>query len=290
LDPTQESIQSSEPTSSTVKPSPVINDDTLQTLYDVFNSIPRDHIETVYSRLKNPTNPNWYDDIVNELLSYDIIKSPTNKRSFDEQDERSSDEYERLLAILPDIDPDYALECYMKFLETSTNTTDLNILITSLIERGYVKVTDKLERLRNERLKENLREPKFEIEEFLKTFPNPLEYFYDRTKAVSESYKTHAYIYIANAFARFSSDYIKEVLTYNNYRFAPTIKQLQEEFYTYHKNKTNHGKTTGFYSPHFRVIIGTTKRLNHRARAPIPIPDIPDEIFYKVKTSFMCVR
>ncbi len=25
------------------------------------------------------------------------------------------------------------------------------------------------------------------------------------------------------------------------------------------------------------------KRLNRRARAPIPIPDIPDEIFYKVK-------
>jgi hypothetical protein len=188
---------------------------------------------------------------VNELLSYDIIKLTTNKRSFDEmdiQDETSSDEYERLLAILPDIDPDYAMECYMKFLETSADTTDLNVLITSLIERGYVKLTDKLESQRNEQLKENLREPKFEIEEFLKTFPNPLEYFYDRTKTVSESYKTHAYIYIANAFARLSSDYIKEVLTSNNYRFTPTIKQLQEEFYTYHKNKSNRGNSIRFSS------------------------------------------
>jgi hypothetical protein len=189
------------------------------------------------------------------------------------QDENLTDEYERLLAILPDIDPDHAFECYMKFLETSTSDqTDLNILITSLIEHGYVKLTDKLERLRNERLKENVREPKFEIEEFLKTFPNPLEYFYDRTKNVSESYKTHAYIYLANAFARLSSDYIKQILNSNNYRFAPAIKQLQEEFYTYHRKKSN---DTSY--------VNGTKRLNHRARAPISIPDIPDEIFYKVK-------
>jgi hypothetical protein len=246
LDPTEKgSHQPLEPTTSTAKPPSITNDDTLKTLCDVFNSIPRDHIESVYSRLKNPTNANWYDDIVNELLSYDIIKpSTTNKRSFDEmdiQDDNPSDEYERLLAILPDIDPDYALESYMKFLETSPDNTDLNVLITSLIEQGYVKLTDKLERQRNEQLKENLRNPKFEMEEFLKTFSNPLEYFYDRTKSVSESYKNHAYIYIANAFARLTSDYIREVLEYNNHRFAPTMKQLQEEFYTYHKNKTNPG-------------------------------------------------
>jgi hypothetical protein len=213
-------------------------------LYDVFNSIPHDHIENVYNRLKNANNPNWYDDIVNELLSYNVIKPLTNKRPFDEinhNDENLPDEYERLVAVLPDIDPDYAFERYIKFFETSSDTTDLNVLITHLIEHGYIKLTDKLERLRNEKLKENLREPKFEIEEFLKTFPNPLEYFYDRTKNVSESYKTHAYIYIANAFARLTTDYIKQILINNNYRFAPTMKQLQEEFYTYHKKKSHDG-------------------------------------------------
>jgi hypothetical protein len=160
----------------------------------------------------------------------------------DIEDDFQPDEYDRLLAILPDIDPDYALESYMKFVESSSDNKDLNILITSLIEHGYVKLTNKLERLRNERLKENLRQPKFEIEEFLKTFPNPLEYFYDRTKTVSESYKTHAYIYLANAFARIPSDYIRKKLNENNYRFAPTMKQLQEEFYTYHINKNNQRK------------------------------------------------
>ena len=193
--------------------------------------------------MKSVSNLNWYDDIVNELLSYDAAKSLPTKRSFDEmhiEDEFLPDEYDRLMAILPDIDPDYALESYMKFLESSTTRKDLNILITRLIEQGYVKVTDKLERLRNERLKENLREPKFEIEEFLKTFSNPLEYFYDRTKHVSESYKTHAYIYLANAFARIPSDYIRQILNNNNYRFAPTMKQLQEEFYTYHLNQNNY--------------------------------------------------
>lgn len=234
-----------------------IEDDTLQTLYDVFNTIPRPHIESVYSRLKNLENPHWYDDIVNELLSYDMIKpslppttttttdaATTSKRSFDEinsHDENPSDDYERLLAILPDIDPEYAMENYMKFLETATEPGDLNTLVTSLIEHGYEKYTTKLERRRNERLKENLRQPKFEMEEFLKTFPNPLEYFYDRTKTVSESYKTHAYIYLANAFARLSSEYIREVLDTNNHRFAPAMKQLQEEFFTYHVKKSHHG-------------------------------------------------
>jgi hypothetical protein len=212
------------------------------------------------------------------------------------EDEFLPDEYNRLLAILPDIDPDYALESYTKFVETSSNKTDLNILITNLIEHGYVKLTDKLERLRNERLKENLREPKFEIEEFLKTFSNPLVYFYDRTKNLSESYKTHAYIYLANAFARISSDYIKYVLNINNYRFAPTMKQLQEEFYTYHINQNNHKKKSndGNLDKCEDVVwdslfyLAVPKRINHRARAPISIPDVPDEIFYKVK-SFICV-
>ena len=227
----------------TAPPSTEVNDDVLQTLYDVFNSIPHDHIKNVYIRLKNDQTPNWYDDIVNELLSYNNTKPSTHKRALSEvhlDDDVSSDEYQRLVAILPDIDPDYAMESYLKFVETSPNDKpDLNQLITSLIEQGYVKLTEKLERQRNERLKENLRHPKFEIEEFLKTFPNPLDYFYDQTKSVSESYKTHAYIYLANAFARVPSDYIRQVLTSMNHRFAPAMKQLQGEFFTYHINANN---------------------------------------------------
>ena len=146
-----------------------------------------------------------------------------------------SDEYDRILAILPDIDPDYALEMYRGWLDAASATRpDFNRLIGDLIERGYVKLTDKLERSRNERLKENLREPTFNIEEFLKTFANPMDYFYDRTKTVSESYKTHAYIYLANAFARVSGHHIKKILTDHNSRFAPAMKQLREEFFTYH--------------------------------------------------------
>ncbi|CAF2665103.1 unnamed protein product [Rotaria sp. Silwood2] len=280
IDPRKTTNQIDGQTASTSNHTPnqtTINDDTLKTLYDVFNSIPRDHIENIYIHFKNSNNPNWYDDIVNELLSYNVIKPSTNKRSYDEMiiDDIIfiPDEYNRLLAILPDIDPDYALECYMKYRETSSDKTDLNVLITSLIEHGYVKLTDKLERLRNERLKENLREPKFEINEFLKTFPNPLEYFYDRTKNVSESYKNHTYIYLANAFARISIDYIKQILNNNNYRFAPSMKQLQEEFQTYHINQNKQSKK--------KSNDTMSKRLNHRARASMSIPDIPDEIFYK---------
>ena len=229
-------------TTTTATASPAVTEDTLQTLYDVFNSIPRDHIKDVYVRLKNESNPNWYDDIVNELLSYDTLQTSTSKRSFDDMnvndDDFIPDEYNRLLAILPDIDPDYALESYMKFAESSSDKPDLNTLITSLIEHGYVKLTEKLERIRNERLKENLRHPKFEIEEFLKTFSNPLEYFYDLTKNVSEAYKKHSYIYLANAFARISSEHIKEVLEMNNYRFAPSMRQLREEFFAYNMNST----------------------------------------------------
>jgi hypothetical protein len=32
----------------------------------------------------------------------------------------------------------------------------------------------------------------------------------------------------------------------------------------------------------FLEILAIHKRLNHRARAPMSIPDVPDEIFYKV--------
>ena len=260
-DPTKDRKQIEEnvtPTVTSTEASPIINNDVLQTLYDVFTSIPRDHIQNTYIRLKDTKNPNWYDDIVNELLSYDMTKSSINKRSLDEmyiEDKFVPDQYSRLLAILPDIDPDYALESYMKYTEAASDKTDLNTFITSLIEHGYVKHTDKLECLRNQRLKENLRNPRFEMEEFLKTFPDPLAYFYDRTKNVSESYKYHAYVYLANAFARISSDYIKYVLSNNNYRFAPAMKQLQEEFHTYHVNqkKSSGGNSREQYS--FSLIL-----------------------------------
>ncbi|CAF1135745.1 unnamed protein product [Adineta ricciae] len=275
-DPTKDASTIEPTTTTTATASPTITDDTLQTLYDVFNTVPRDHIKDVYVRLKNESNPNWYDDIVNELLSYDTLQPSTSKRSFDDMnvddDEFIPDEYHRLLAILPDIDPDYALETYMKFAESSSDKPDLSALITSLIEHGYVKLTEKLERIRNERLKENLRHPKFEIEEFLKTFSNPMEYFYDLTKNVSEAYKKHSYIYLANAFARISSEHIKEVLEMNNYRFAPSMRQLRDEFFTYNMNSNQQRN---------RSRDSTPKQFNRRARVVLAIPDVPDEIFYK---------
>ena len=35
---------------------------------------------------------------------------------------------------------------------------------------------------------------------------------------------------------------IKQILNRTNYRFAPAMKQLQEEFYTYHINQNNQRK------------------------------------------------
>ena len=247
--------QVTNPTLNQPAPTETPTDSVLVSLYDVFNTIPRDHIQTVYQRFKQTKNPNWYDDIVNELLTHQALHTTNHKRpmevvtttaTFDDDMDTTldADEYQRLLAILPDIDPDYALEIYMKHLEQTPETTqhDFNQFIGRLIENGYTKITDKLERLRNEQLKENLRNPQFDIEEFLKTFPNPLVYFYDRTKNLSESYQNHAYIYLANAFARISADHIRDVLKRNNHRFAPALKQLQEEFLTYHSNtrKKNH--------------------------------------------------
>ncbi len=43
-----------------------------------------------------------------------------------------------------------------------------------------------------------------------------------------------------------------------------------------------------FYSGFYLYYLAVPKRLNHRARAAISIPDVPDEIFYKVK-GFICV-
>lgn len=270
------------------QPETTTTDSVLISLYDVFNTIPREHIELVYNRFKQTKNPNWYDDIVNELLTHPTLQTPNKKRSiemttttFDDEMDGNWDpnEYQRILAILPDIDPDFAWESYTKYLERTSDTTnnDFNQFIGSLIEQGYTKITNKIERLKNEQLKENLRNPKFDIEEFLKTFPNPLVYFYDQTKTHSESYQNHAFIYLANAFARISPDHIREKLKQNNFRFAPSLKQLQEEFFTYHSNlrkKKDQNREK-------QVLDFMQQHLLRRARAPMTIPDVPDEIFYK---------
>jgi hypothetical protein len=241
--------QVNDPTSNQPVNSTINIDETLQTLFDVFNHVPRVHVQNTYNRLKNNSSTAWYDELVNELLAYDVLdkSSSTSKRPVDDDtDQLLSNGYERILAILPDIDPDYAQQCYVSFLETfTTYQKDYNVFISNLIESGYTKITDKIATARHRQLKENLTKYAFNIEEFLKTFPNPLVYFYDQTKNVSESYRTHAYIYLANAFARISSVHIRKVLEYNNYRFPSAIKQLQEEFSTYHVNtrkKSNHGK------------------------------------------------
>ncbi|CAF1287862.1 unnamed protein product [Didymodactylos carnosus] len=276
------------------------NKEELQTLFEVFNTIPRPYITTLYNTMSHINNPNWHDDIVNELLTYNerqqkpssasssttsplfpIPKSVTSTTSggslqkrfqiysttpptiTTEQKKRSlssvddsidienlfiNDEYERILAILPDCDPEYAMEEYSKYLRSIAEThqqQDLNNLITSMIERGYTKIKDKIEQNRNERLKENISNPIFEIEDFLRTFPNPLEYFYDCTKTMSESYQRHAYIYLANAFTRVPSEQIKTILIENNYRFSPSLKQLKTDYNNYHqksKSKSNDGE------------------------------------------------
>lgn len=221
-----------DPTSNRFEESP---DENLQTLYEVFDSIPRERIRTVYDQFKTEKNPNWYDDLLNQLLAEQI-----NKRRAEPETNafENNDNYQRLLAILPDIDPDYALEIYLEQFENNySNKFDFNRFLSNLIEKGYPKVTEKLERLRNERWKENLRNPTFDIEEFLKTFPDPLTYFYDQTKKSSESYKNHAFIYLANAFARVSLDWIENILEQNNHRFASALDQLKQEFSNYHMNK-----------------------------------------------------
>ena len=93
--------------------------------------------------------------------------------------------------------------------------------------------------------KQRLENMKLNIEEFLEMFPDPVIFFNDETKPVTENYKQHALSQLKFKFPGMRSKYIDDQFQAHNYHYTTTLKQLEGEATNYNPNAGNQM----FFSP-----------------------------------------
>jgi hypothetical protein len=137
------------------------------------------------------------------------------------------DDRSKISQIFPDCDPSY-IETQLKCYSNHPNRVDL--IIAGLFERqNYPRFKDKLVVTKKQQKLDSYMNMNMNFDDFLKLYPNPLEYFCGLNKNITgENYRDHCRIYLSNKYSRLSVITIDKLLSKNNFHFYPTIKAIQE--------------------------------------------------------------
>ena len=139
------------------------------------------------------------------------------------------DDLDKILQIVTDCDPDY-IRNELKVQLKRQNRADY--IVANLIEKkNYPRLKDKLLVSKKENKLESYLNMDIGMEDFLKIYPQPFEYFKKgnlNKNNTDASYKEHCRIYLLNKFSKLSSHTVDEVLKKNSYYFYPSIKQILE--------------------------------------------------------------
>ncbi|XP_046338609.2 uncharacterized protein LOC124119946 [Haliotis rufescens] len=170
-------------------------------------------------------------------------------------------EVDQLREIFPDCDPNYLFEQ----LEEKANDAERvkNLAAQMFEKRNYPKLKDTLDKQQKIARQRQIKNLKFDMENFLSKFPDPVEYFSKTDTNMSDSYKEHCLAYVKNEFEWFKDGYLKKVLNKNNFHLAPALQEFK-------------GLKASLEEEHF-----VTKKLRQEPRTKrLSFPDEPDERFY----------
>ncbi|XP_046582259.1 uncharacterized protein LOC124289685 [Haliotis rubra] len=170
-------------------------------------------------------------------------------------------EVDQLREIFPDCDPNYLFEQ----LEEKANDAERvkNLAAQMFEKRNYPKMKDILEKQQKIAKQRQIKNLKFDMENFLSKFPDPVEFFSKTDTVMSDSYKQHCLAYVKNEFEMFKAGYLKKVLDKYNYHLAPALREFK-------------GLKADLEEEHFN-----TKKLRQEPRTErLSFPDEPDERFY----------
>ena len=131
-----------------------------------------------------------------------------------------------LQAIVPECDPNFLVEELKRHHDNVDRLRDISAML--LESNNYPKLKDRLEKEKRAVRRQKLFEAAMDIEDFLQTFPEPRQTFYDITSAVSEGYKQHVKVHLCNTFRKVHAYVITQLLEENNYHFTPTLRRLEE--------------------------------------------------------------
>lgn len=182
--------------------------------------------------------PNRVQLVIDELTKSESQESlPLNKKdSFEDLDrgkapmtvhDKFNADLKELKDIFRDCDPNFL---YQKLEEKKDGKDRVQTIAAVLFEtKNYPKLKDVLEKEEKIKRKNKVTQMDFEMQSFLKKFPNPVEYFSDTARIVNQNYKDHVLVYLKNSYPYLKEGFFKKVLEKHSGHLAPVVAEIEGE-------------------------------------------------------------
>ncbi|CAC5400493.1 RNF216 [Mytilus coruscus] len=170
------------------------------------------------------------------------------------------DEVDELRQIFPDCDPNYL---YDELEKKADDKERMKTVAMAMFEdKKYPKLKEREERENKISTRNRIKNLKFDIDEFMQKFPEPVKFFEDYNRKMNENYLKHVDIQIRNDFPQLKGKYIKKILDKHNHHYTTTRKEIQADVADAQLRKQR-------------------KKMKSKPRTKtVNLPEDPDEFFY----------
>ena len=213
-------------------------------IYALLESCPRQNtrVQEVIRRLMGVTSQTSDDSVPMETDGPDWDSTEPTEPFQDDYNHDPLMQLKRdiaiLQAIVPDCDPNYLFEELESRYGNQDRVQDISARL--LETRNYPRLKDRLQKEKQEARRKQLFDAEIDIEEFLQTFPEPRETFYDIASTVSESYKQHVKVHLCNIFPMVHTKFINKRLEENNFHLTPTLRRLERVMLRFERGQSRY--------------------------------------------------
>ncbi|XP_071162656.1 E3 ubiquitin-protein ligase RNF216-like [Mytilus edulis] len=170
------------------------------------------------------------------------------------------DEVDELRQIFPDCDPNYL---YDELEKKADDKERMKTVAMAMFEdKKYPKLKEREEQENKISTRNRIKNLKFDMEEFMQKFPEPVKFFEDDNRKMNENYSKHVDIQIRNDFPQLKGKYIKKILDKHNHHYTTTRKDIQADVAD-------------------AQLRNQRKKMKSKPRTKtVNLPEDPDEFFY----------
>ena len=137
------------------------------------------------------------------------------------------DEVDELRQIFPDCDPNYLFE---QLEQKADDKERMKTVAMAMFEnKNYPKLKEREEREKKISTRNRIKNLKFDMEEFIQKFPEPVTFFENDERKMNENYIKHVEIQIRNDFPQLKGKYIKKILDKHKSHYSTTRKEIQAD-------------------------------------------------------------
>ncbi|XP_043481936.1 E3 ubiquitin-protein ligase RNF216-like [Leptopilina heterotoma] len=140
----------------------------------------------------------------------------------DEVDENKDEQYESLLEIFPEADPEYL----RKIVDTCNGQKLENFIQTNLEKPNYPTRAEFLEKMKKKKIIRD-HTTEFSVDKFLQMFPKPIEYFENPARKCE--YNVNSKLFLTDYFNKHKIVTIQAIYRKNNFNLSLTANVLQNK-------------------------------------------------------------